>query len=295
MRKFTAIFLALVWLASLAGCGIGTVEQDIYRTDTVIYIPVEPTTVPTEPATETETETEAAAESETTEETVPETTKAAAKKASSSSGKKTSSSSSSSSSGKKPSSSSTSKKETDPTTAPTTAPTEAPAETETEPVEEETVPTEEATEEATGETTPPVETEPPLYDISGYAVGSLETAMMDAINGYRTAEGLGELSRDSWLCAIASARAYEASLSWSHTRPNGTSYATVFSDYGFGCGASAENLLYTSGGEDAAALVAKWMGSEGNRGNLMSADYTTSGIGAYYANGFTYIACLVTA
>ena len=154
-------------------------------------------------------------------------------------------------------------------------------------MEAETVSVTEETTEA------PEETAPSRYDISGYAVGGLENAMMDEINSCRAAEGLGELGKNSWLCAIASARAYEASLSWSHTRPNGTYYTSVFEDYGFGCGASAENLIYTSGGEDAAALVARWMESEGNRNNLMNPGFYTIGIGAYYANGFTYLACLV--
>ena len=139
----------------------------------------------------------------------------------------------------------------------------------------------------------PVETEPPLYDISGYVVGSLETAMMDEINRYRSEEGLSALGKSSRLCAIASARAYEACQSWSHTRPDGRNYTTVFGDYGYGCSISAENLLYTSGGEDAATLVSKWMGSDGNRSNLMNAGFTTVGIGIYKANGYVYIACLL--
>ena len=77
MRKFTVYFLAFVLVLNLAGCGMKTEEKDVYRTDTVIYIPAEPTEPDTKPATETEEETTEMAESETTEETVPETTKAA--------------------------------------------------------------------------------------------------------------------------------------------------------------------------------------------------------------------------
>ena len=117
--------------------------------------------------------------------------------------------------------------------------------------------------------------------------------MMDAINSCRTAEGLGELSKSSRLCAIASARAYEICQSWSHTRPSGSNYTTVFLDYGFSCGTSAENLIYTSGGEDGAALVSRWMDADGNRNSLMSTGFTTVGIGIYKANGCTYIACLL--
>lgn len=141
----------------------------------------------------------------------------------------------------------------------------------------------------------PTETQPSGYDISGYTLGALEMAMMEEVNRYRAAEGLSELGKNSRLCAIASVRAYESSLSWSHSRPDGTSYTTVFDEYGFGCGASAENLLYTSGGEDAATLVARWMNNEGNRDILMNSGFYTIGIGAYYANGFTYLACLVVA
>ena len=277
MKRFTALFLMLLLPVALTGC-VSFQEQDTYRTDTVIYIPAEPT----EPETEMTIETTEAEESEAAEESVPETTKTASSKkpsSSSSSGKKTNSASSSS---KKPSSG------TESTSAPTTAPTTAPTEATTAPTEE---PTTEATTEAT---TVPVETESQLYDISGYVVGSLETAMMDEINSYRGAEGLSGLSKSSRLCAIASARAYEVCQSWSHTRPDGRGYATVFGDYGYGCGTSAENLIYTSGGEDAATLVSKWMNSDGNRNNLMNAGFTTVGIGIYKANGYVYIACLLT-
>ena len=298
MRKCTALFLALL-MVSLAGCGI---ETEGYRTDTVIYIPAEPTTEEAAPVvlvTDYTVETEPS-DTETSEEPASETTKATTpKKTSGSSSSSSKGSGSSSSSGKNSGSSSSSKKTepttkpttvptTAPTTSPTTVPTTAPTEATTAPTEPEIIPSEEPTEV-------PSETQPPIYDISGYSVGALETAMMNEINSYRAAEGLGELEINSWLCAIASARAYEACQSWSHTRPNGTYYTTVFEDYGYGCGASAENLLYTSGGEDAATLVARWMGSEGNRSSLMNAGFYTIGIGAYYDNGFAYLACLVVA
>ena len=284
MRKITACLLALMLAANLAGCSSAG-QQDPYRTDTVIYIPAEPTEAVTQPATETTQWEGSETTEESTEEAVPETTAATSSKkssSSSSSSSKKNTSSSSSSSQKKPAST------TKPTTAPTTAPTEAPT------TEATTVPTEEPTTESTTEATEvPVETEPPLYDISGYTVGSLETAMMDEINSCRAAEGLEELNKSARLCAIASARAYEASQSWSHTRPNGSGYASVFRDYGFGCSASAENLIYTSGGEDGATLVSRWMDSDANRNNLMDAGFSMMGIGIYKANGYVYIACLL--
>ena len=135
-----------------------------------------------------------------------------------------------------------------------------------------------------------VETEPPLYDISGYVVGSLEYEMLERINGYRTEEGLELLSLDPYLCAIASCRSYEVSFLWSHTRPDGRGYESVLADYGYGSGAAGELLGYAAG--DGAAIVDKWMSSESHRALLMGGSATV-GIGIYYANGVVYVACLL--
>lgn len=138
--------------------------------------------------------------------------------------------------------------------------------------------------------TEPPETEPPLYDISDYTVSDLEYAMLDRINEYRLEEGLEEMWLDEYLCAIASYRGYEASLVWSHTRPDGRGYWTVLDDYGYGGGASGELLGYATG--DGAAVVDKWMNSESHRTLLMGTS-STLGIGIYYAGGVIYVACLM--
>lgn len=139
--------------------------------------------------------------------------------------------------------------------------------------------------------TEPPETEPPLYDISDYAVSDLEYAMLDRINEYRVEADLEELWLDEYLCAIASYRSYEASLVWSHTRPDGRGYWTVLDDYGYGGGASGELLGYASG--DGAAVIDKWMSSE-SHGALLMGGSSAVGIGIYYAGGVLYVACLLT-
>ena len=140
--------------------------------------------------------------------------------------------------------------------------------------------------------TEPPTTEPPLYDISDYVVGSLEYAILDRINEYRLEEGLEELYLDEYLCAIASYRGYEASRVWSHTRPDGRSYATVLDDYGYGAVAAGELLGYSTG--SGAAVAEKWMNSESHRDLLMGSS-STVGIGIYYAGGVIYVACLLVA
>ena len=155
--------------------------------------------------------------------------------------------------------------------------TEAPA---TEPVVTESIVTE------------PPATEPPLYDIGHYQPGNLEYEMLERINEYRAEEALDALWMDTWLCAIASCRSYEASLVWSHTRPDGRHFATVLTDYGYSARAVQELMVYDSGSGDAVAIVDRWMASNAHR-ELLLADYTTAGIGVYRANGLIYVTCLL--
>lgn len=304
-ERIAALLLAMLLLA---GCANG---EDPYRVDTVVYIPADPTQMPTEimmQSNETAPEQTEAVPAETQQsseeteapETEPEATEAAKK---STSTKKTTSSKKTTT-GKKTTSSkkdTTTKKDT--STKATEPPASKPAAT--EPPATEAPATEvPATQPAATEppateppaTEPPVTepepTDPPLYDISGYKVGSLESGMRDAINGYRTEAGLSELSMSSRLCAIASCRGYEISQVWSHTRPDGRSYKTVLSDYGYGGGSVKELLVYVSGSGDGAAIVDKWMSSDSHR-ELLLGGYSTVGIGTYRANGNTYIACLL--
>ena len=260
----------LAWLALglfLAGCSFSQQEAErLFQSDTVVNIPLQPeeTEAPTEAPTES-TEppaTEETVPEETAEaETAPEETKASTstKKTSSgkSSGSKTSSSGSSGS--KKP------------------AATEPP---ETQPPET-----------APPETVPP-ETEPERFDISGYSPGSMEYAVAEQINAYRTDAGLEPLSISTKLCGIAAARAWEVSASWSHTRPDGRGWKSVLGDYGYGYGTASEQLAHTSG-YDAASVVGSWMGSSSNSAELLNPAYTTIGVGLYSAGGSVFLAAIL--
>lgn len=135
--------------------------------------------------------------------------------------------------------------------------------------------------------TEPPATEPP-FDPSSYSVGSLEYAILDQINAYRREAGLAELSLSTKLCGIAGLRATEVSRLWSHSRPDGRSYTTAMSDYGYGFGISAENLAFAGGSGDAAAIVADWMEAS-TRDNILGAGFTTAGIGVFYDGGGVYV------
>lgn len=261
----------------LAGCGSKGYENP-YRVDTVIQIPADPTQVPTETPEEMVYSTEAATEPEKTAETQAFSEKSTSSSSKTTTGsKKATTSKSSTSSGTK-----------------TTAATESKA-AETQPTEPETTPPEtEVPETEVPETEAPTEapTEP-ACDPAGYTVGSLEYAVLEQINIYRAEAGVPELAMDEGLCAVASVRAFEISALWSHTRPDGRDYKTVLTDYGYGYGAAAENLVYVTGGADAAAIVAKWMSADSNRSSLLSESFTVAGVGIYSSSGVTYLANLL--
>lgn len=146
------------------------------------------------------------------------------------------------------------------------------------------------------ETTPP--TAPPvdvgaIYAISDYIPGSWEGDILAAINACRAAEGLPALKLDRTLCGIASVRAYETSLLWSHARPDGRDGISVLDDYGFTASAAAEVLYYTCDTDSGAYIVDIWMNSATSRAQVLNAAYTTAGIGIYYApDGQIYLATI---
>ena len=170
------------------------------------------------------------------------------------------------------------------TEAPTEMPTEAPTE----------MPT---TDGSHGECSPPRTepvTEPPepamTYDPSGYRAGSLDRAVAEAVNAERQTAGLDALPLDARLSAIASVRARELAVSWSHTRPDGSGWQTVLGQYGYGYARAAENLWFGTGG--GTAIVEKWMGSEAHRETILS-DHTAIGVGSYTSpDGVTYVAAI---
>lgn len=265
MEKWRKLLLLGCGLILLSGCGQW--EEDPYRVDTVVQIPVNPTQAPTQVPEITES-----AELEATEGT--ESTQAASSSGSKSSSSAKSSSGSKSSSGNKSASGSKSNSTSD-----TRNDTKATAPPATEP---------EITEP---QVTEPTETEPaetePAYNPSSYSVGSLEYAILDVMNSYRGAAGLSALTISKKLCGIAALRAREVQQLWSHTRPDGRNFTSVLGDYGFGYSTAAENLSYTID-STAEAIVAKWMNTD-SMNNILNGSFTTAGIGVYSSDGMTYI------
>ena len=105
------------------------------------------------------------------------------------------------------------------------------------------------------------------------------------VNNIRRENGLNELILDNTLIEIATIRAEEASINWSHTRPDGTKWITLVDSYGL-YGTFGENLAY--GQESPQEVVEDWMASEGHRDNILFENFTHIGIGIYEIDGVIY-------
>ena len=106
------------------------------------------------------------------------------------------------------------------------------------------------------------------------------------VNIERLKAGLAALTTGNTanLNAAALKRAQEASISYSHTRPDGTDFSTVLGEYGIACACAGENLAQYKGSTPPtpAEVVNGWMSSPGHRANILG-DFTELSVGIYTA------------
>lgn len=116
--------------------------------------------------------------------------------------------------------------------------------------------------------------EPPLGSL-------LEDDALEVIrltNQERENHGLEPLEIDYDLMALAETRAEEASIKYSHERPDGTRVSQM--------GYYSENLGAKASAEK---QVTSWMSSDGHRANILRERYHRIGVGCYLAeNGKRY-------
>ena len=180
-----------------------------------------------------------------------------------------------------------------PTEPPTTQkPTEKPTEPPTaqKPTEKPTQPP--TTQKPTEKPTEPPATEAPKPVLPEYTPGSMAQQIVDLINQERANAGVGSVTISNTVSRLAYVRAQELRQSWSHTRPDGRAWHTVFSDYGVSMGRGiAENLAYT-GIDSPENVVDLWMNSSGHRANMLNGSHTEIGIAVFYSGGNYYICTL---
>ena len=102
------------------------------------------------------------------------------------------------------------------------------------------------------------------------------------LNQYRAENALPALSTSSGYISAATIRAQESLVSFSHTRPDGREFHTVFGDLGLSRTSCGENLAWRSGGirsDTAQLLMDQWKNSPGHNENMLSPTWKSVGIG----------------
>lgn len=116
---------------------------------------------------------------------------------------------------------------------------------------------------------------------------------MDYINADRINLGLKPLKMSTYYHELAEVRAYECSVEFSHTRPNGESWFSVIEE-------SGKTFLRTCAGENLVKnfdqVLAAYQGlynSQGHYDNMMDPDFVEVAIAIYWdENGVGYSAHL---
>ncbi|KMW22659.1 CAP domain-containing protein [Enterocloster citroniae] len=102
------------------------------------------------------------------------------------------------------------------------------------------------------------------------------------VNEERAKAGLSPLSVNSKAVNAAQTRAREIEKSFSHTRPDGSSFNTALTEAGVSFRGAGENIAY--GQTTPQQVMEGWMNSSGHRANILNANYTSIGVG-HYKNG----------
>ncbi len=140
------------------------------------------------------------------------------------------------------------------------------------------------------QTTAPAKTE---TQTSNSSISNYSNQVLQLVNQERAKEGLKALTTASALTSASNKRAQETMQSFSHTRPNGSSFFTALTEFGVKYSAAGENIAY--GQRTPQEVVTAWMNSPGHRANIMNGSFGKLGVGVYQAsNGTIYWAQLFT-
>lgn len=127
------------------------------------------------------------------------------------------------------------------------------------------------------------------------SLSTSRNTILTITNKYRTEKNVNGLTLDTTLSLMATIRAMEMAYSgkFSHERPDGREWSTMWSDY---MGKNPEGLIIgenlANGYASDEAACQGWRKSEGHYENMINPEFTKMGIGKYTFNGKTYWAQL---
>ena len=123
--------------------------------------------------------------------------------------------------------------------------------------------------------------------------GDFAALVAALVNAARAEYGLPALTVDAKVQQAAQVRAQESAQSFSHTRPDGSSFSTALTEAGVSYIRSGENIAY--GQTTPQQVVQAWMDSAGHRANILDAGFTHIGVGYAVVDGTAYWTQLFTA
>lgn len=119
--------------------------------------------------------------------------------------------------------------------------------------------------------------------VTGERYYSKAWRILELVNQERAKAGLPALVMDRDLLDAAMQRAFEISVNFSHTRPNGEEFQSAFEASRWAMG---ENIA--AGNTSPEAAMEAWMNSDGHRSNILDRDFVCIGVGAVNVNGKYY-------
>ena len=130
----------------------------------------------------------------------------------------------------------------------------------------------------------PSEPDTPAQPDDGASVSAYEQEVVTLVNAKRAKYGFSALTLDATLCGYARVKSQDMHDQgyFSHTSPRYGSPFDMMRSFGVSYQYAGENIAM--GYSSPADVVNAWMNSEGHRANILSANYTSIGVG-YVADG----------
>lgn len=123
-------------------------------------------------------------------------------------------------------------------------------------------------------------------DTSAFAEEAAEIIRLT--NQYRKANGVGILEHLEIVDVPAGIRAKEAADTWSHTRPDGSDFNTVFTQCGLKYAAYGENLFAVNTKYTPQQVLQAWKDSPAHNENLLRKEFDGIGVGVCKVDGEYY-------
>ncbi len=132
---------------------------------------------------------------------------------------------------------------------------------------------------------PELPSEPEQPEVSD-GVHAYERQVVELVNVQRARNGLQPLSLDAGLCHFARVKAQDMhdNRYFDHTSPTYGSPFDMMRQFGITYASAGENIAM--GYSTPEAVVNAWMNSSGHRANILSAKYTTLGVGFVPDGGY---------